>query len=87
MVHVQVTDKGEIPIPASIRKKHRIKPGTRMAITERGGELVLTVDPKAAVAEVAGLLKGHGSGVKELLKQRAYDRRKEDAKANTRRSR
>jgi len=38
-----VSSKGQIVIPATIRKKLRIKGGTRMAVSEKNG--VITLNP------------------------------------------
>jgi len=38
-----VSSKGQIVIPATIRKRLRIKGGTRMAVSEKNG--VITLNP------------------------------------------
>ncbi len=51
-----VSSKGQIVIPAEIRKKLRIKGGTRVAVSERGGEITLTPNPFDALLALRGCL-------------------------------
>ncbi len=87
MYEVQVTEKGDIRLPVSVRRKYRIRAGGRIRPEEREGEIVLRTDPMEAIDEVCGMLKAYGPATPLLLKERAMDRRKEDVKAKPRRSR
>jgi AbrB family looped-hinge helix DNA binding protein len=73
-----VTSKGSVVIPAATRRRLGIKTGTRVTFVERGAEVVLRPATAAALDELYGILKHAGPLAKELLEERARDRRKED---------
>jgi AbrB family looped-hinge helix DNA binding protein len=56
-----VTDRGQVTIPGSIRKKLGIEPGTRLRFDTEGNKLVavkeMLDDPVGAVFGAAGHLK------------------------------
>jgi len=68
------TSKGQIVIPASMRKKLGIKDGTRIQITldEDAREIVLTPITREYVHSLRGRFKGKG-----LLKALMADRKEE----------
>jgi AbrB family looped-hinge helix DNA binding protein len=41
MIIAKTTEKGHVIIPASLRKKYNIKKGTRMAISEGEGNIII----------------------------------------------
>jgi AbrB family looped-hinge helix DNA binding protein len=67
----KVTVKGQVIIPAPLRKKFNIKKGTRVAITDGEGNVIL-IKPLSDVPIEAsrGILKGKASMIKALLKER-----------------
>jgi AbrB family looped-hinge helix DNA binding protein len=76
-----VSSKGQVVIPASIRKKLRIKGGTRVSVNERDGEITLTPNPYDALLALRGCL----SHVKEdveawWMEEKRKEREREDAK-------
>jgi len=77
MVTTVVTTKGQVVIPARIRKRLNIKKGTRMYIEEKGDEVVLRPVTPAYLDKIAGVLQTEGRLSKSLLKERARDRRRE----------
>lgn len=82
-----VTTKGQLVIPARIRRHHGIKPGTRVRFLERGDEIVLQPVTPAAIRSLCGILKSETSVTGELLAERARDRDREDEKVAKLRSR
>jgi AbrB family looped-hinge helix DNA binding protein len=68
------TSKGQIVIPASIRRKFGIKEGTRIQIivNDNAHEIILKPITREYVHSIRGKLKGKG-----LLKALMADRKKE----------
>ena len=77
MTIATVTSKGQIAIPARIRKNHGIEKGTRLYIEERGEEIVLKPLTPEYLDQMAGVLKGPISLSQKLLAERAKDKKKE----------
>jgi AbrB family looped-hinge helix DNA binding protein len=71
---VTVTSKGQLVIPAKLRKKFGIRKGTRVSVTEEGNHLVLQPITPAYIRSLRGILKGDGSAMKYLLQERKRDR-------------
>lgn len=76
-----VSSKGQIVIPAALRKKFRIRGGTRVAVGERDGQITLTPNPYDALLALRGCL----SHVKEDVEswwteEKRKEREREDAK-------
>ena len=78
MEYSQVTTKGQMVIPARIREKYGIKPGTKVCLIERDNEIVLQPVTRAFIRSVAGMLKSSTSATTELLAERAKDRKREE---------
>jgi AbrB family looped-hinge helix DNA binding protein len=55
-----MNSKGTITIPAELRRKLGIQPGTRFAVTENGTSIILTPIPDARPRSSRGSLKGRG---------------------------
>ena len=75
-----VTSKGQLVVPAKLRRRYGIKPGTKVYFIERGGEIVFQPVTKEYIRSVCGMLKSETSVTQELLKERAKDREREEAK-------
>lgn len=54
MAVVQISDKGQITLPARIRKKLGIKPRSQVVVTVRDGEVLLR--PLRSIRDLAGSL-------------------------------
>ncbi len=67
------TVKGQIVIPASLRRKYGIKDGTKIIITDIGDAIVLKPVTEQYLRNLQGSLKGKG-GLKVLLEERAKDK-------------
>ena len=75
-----VTTKGQLVIPARIRRKLGIKPGTKVCFVERGGEILFQPVTKEYIRSVCGMLKSTTSVTHELLTERRKDKEREEAK-------
>ena len=67
----KATIKGQVVIPAPLRKKFNIKKGTRVAVSEGEGNVIL-IKPLAddPIEASRGILKGKISMTKALIKDR-----------------
>jgi AbrB family looped-hinge helix DNA binding protein len=80
----RATEKGQIVIPAALRKKFGIKKGTRIQVYEQDDHIIL--DPlspeliKARIEKLRGIIKGGPSLTKELEVERARDLEIEERK-------
>lgn len=70
---VKVLTKGQIVIPASIRKKYNIHPGHALQIFEYGNLLYLVPPVKDPVKDAMGCLPRQPSLSTTLLKERKKD--------------
>lgn len=68
-----VTSKGQLVIPARLRKRLKIKKGTVVAFTEDNGRLILQPVTPEWIASLKGSLKG-GGALEYLLAERKKDR-------------
>ena len=71
MADARVSGKGQIVIPAHMREKYGIRPGTRIRFIEREQEIVVQPLTKESVRKACGMLKSRSSATGELLKERA----------------
>jgi AbrB family looped-hinge helix DNA binding protein len=76
METVKVLGKGQIVIPAAIRKKYRIQPGMTIQIFEYGNIIYLSPPSEDPVKSARGCLSGQPSLATELLEDRKKDSKK-----------
>ena len=74
MDSVYVTTRGRIVIPARLRQKLGIKPGTRVCFIEHGSEILFQPLTKQYIRSICGMLKDKTSATAELLVERMKDR-------------
>ena len=77
---VTTSAKGQVIIPAAIRKLISLEPGQKVSVEVRNDEIVLKPLPKDPVAALTGLCKGDSSLTKALLQARKDDRNLETRK-------
>ena len=81
-MRARVTTKGQIVIPAPLRRKYGIRKGTVIAIADHEGRLSLRPQTRQALKKtldrLQGSLKGAGM-LQALMEERARDREREDA--------
>jgi len=82
-----VTSKGQLVIPARLRRRYGIKPGTKVCFVERDHEILFQPVTKEYIRSMCGMLKSDTSVTQELLKERARDKEREEAKLEKFRSR
>ena len=70
---VKVLSKGQIVIPAAIRKKYEITPGTMIQIFEYDNLIYLVPPAKDELKAAMGCLPGRPSLSEELLTERKKD--------------
>ena len=70
MTIVKTSSKGQIVIPAEIRKKLGIEPGQKVALSLENDKAVITPLPKDPIKTLRGILKGRLSMTKALLDDR-----------------
>ena len=75
-----MTSKGQIVVPARLRKRYGIKPGTKIHFIERDHEILFQPVTKEYIRSLCGILKSDSSLTKELLKERARDKKREEEK-------
>lgn len=73
MIMTTVTSKGQMVIPAQIRRRLNIKKGTKLCVEERGGDLVIKAVTPDYFEKMAGVLPTKGALSKKLLKDREKD--------------
>lgn len=72
-----VSNKGWVVIPAALRKKYNLLPGTEVIIVDYGGVLSIIPALKNPVKQGRGLLKGLPSLTKDLLQERGKEKARE----------
>jgi AbrB family looped-hinge helix DNA binding protein len=74
MESVKVLIKGQIVIPASLRKKYAIKPGHKLQVFEYGRLIYLAPRSEDPIGEAMECLPSQPSLASELLEERRRDR-------------
>ena len=82
-----VTSKGQIVIPARLRRRYGIKTGTKVCFVEKDEAIVLQPVTKEYIRGIYGMLKGKGVSTDDLLEDRAKDLKREETRLEKRRSR
>jgi len=78
-----VTSKGQLVIPAKIRRKFNIKKGTRVNFVEDNGKIILQPVTRAYIDSVCGMLKrkpGSKLVTQELIEEHAEEVRRDEDK-------
>ena len=79
-----VSNKGWVVIPAELRKKYNLTPGTEVVVVDYGGVLSIVPALRKPVKEGRGLLKGLPSLTDDLRKERTRERQREESRTKTR---
>jgi len=79
-MQAKVSTKGWVVIPAPLRKKYGLEPGSTVEIFEAEGKIILFPGMKDPVEEAHGMLAGGPSLTQELLDERAEELEREEAK-------
>ncbi len=81
-MRVKASTKGQVVIPAPIRRKFGIRKGTPIEVVEEDTQIVLRPQSRQALEKLLDKLQGKykGSGLLQgLMEERARDRKREDA--------
>jgi AbrB family looped-hinge helix DNA binding protein len=73
MSTVKTLAKGQIVIPAEMRKKYHIEPGTELQIMEYGGIIYLVPPVADSIKAAQGSLPSRPSLAGQLLRERRSD--------------
>ena len=71
---VTVSEKGWIVIPAELRKKYNLRPGTEVSVVDYGGVLALVPAMAKPIRQAAGMLKGRTSLTGALMAEHRRER-------------
>lgn len=69
-----VTTKGQLVIPARIRRRHGIKRGTRVCLIEEGEKIILRPLTPDYFRKAAGILGTGGKVLKAFLEDKKKER-------------
>ncbi len=69
-----VTTKGQLVIPARLRRRFSIKKGTIVAFTEDNGRIIVQPVNREFIRGLRGSLKGEPSALAGLLEERKRER-------------
>lgn len=70
-----VTIKGQIVIPAKLRRKYGIKNGTRIHFYEKNGEIIIIPVTAEIIKKNAGFLATKGKLLKALMEEKKRERK------------
>jgi len=70
MLTTTVTTKGQVVIPAPLRKKLRLQKGSKLTVSEREGKIILEVLAKDPIETGRGMLTTRGTVLKQLIQDR-----------------
>ena len=74
MTILSVSTKGWVVIPAELRKKYGLKPGTEVRIVDYGGVLAIVPVLGEPVKQAAGMLKTEKRLTEALLEEHRRER-------------
>ncbi len=83
-MNVTVSQKGWVVIPAELRKKYHLSPGTEVVVVDYGGVLSIVPALRNPVKQGRGLLKDTPSLTQDLLKERSKELGREEDKIKAR---
>ena len=75
-----VDAKGQVVIPAELRRKYGIKKGTVVSICERNGEIIIRPLTDEYIRSMAGIFGTKGKLLKALREEKTKERKREDAR-------
>ena len=76
-VFIKMSSKGQIVIPAALRKKLGLTPNTQIRVTEHDGQIVLQPITRDQINKVRGIFKGSGL-LEALYEDRKWERENDE---------
>ena len=70
-----ISSKGQLVIPAELRKKYRLKAGSRVAVEDQGGEIRIKPNPYEALLALRGKYAQYPLEEDLLEERRKWDER------------
>jgi AbrB family looped-hinge helix DNA binding protein len=67
MITTTATIKGQVTIPAALRKKLNIIRGTKLKVVEKNGKIIMEPLPDDVIKAGRGILTTKGKAIKHLL--------------------
>ena len=77
MTTLTISNKGWVVIPAELRKKYNLTPGTEVVIVDYGGVLSILPAPKDPIQEGADMLEGTDSLTQAIVEEHRQERDRE----------
>ena len=74
-----MTSNGRVVVPARLRRKYGIRPGTKVCFIETDGAILFRPITPHYIRSVCGMLKSKTPITQELLKERAREKRREES--------
>ena len=81
MAIVTTSAKGQVVIPAAIRRKIGLSPGQKVDVMVQGGDVVIRPLPRDPVEALHGKYKQGDSLTEALMRERGLERRREERKS------
>ncbi|PKL92071.1 MAG: AbrB family transcriptional regulator [Candidatus Goldiibacteriota bacterium HGW-Goldbacteria-1] len=78
MYTITATEKGQIVIPVEIRKKMKIKKGTKIHVDLQGGTITLRPETTEYLQSLVGIFGKGGNVTDFLLEERAAEKRESE---------
>jgi AbrB family looped-hinge helix DNA binding protein len=76
-MNVRLSQKGWVVIPAALREKYGLKPGSDVQVVDYGGVLALVPVLKDPIQDGAGLVKGPDSLAQAIVEEHCQERERE----------
>lgn len=80
IMQAKVSAKGWIVIPAALRRRYGLTPGTIVNVEDTGEKIVISPKRQASYKKARGMLVGETSLAAELLAERGKDLEREEAR-------
>jgi AbrB family looped-hinge helix DNA binding protein len=77
MTTLTISNKGWVVIPAELRKKYNLTPGSEVVIVDYGGVLSIVPAPMDPIKEGADMLKGKDSLTQAIVEEHRQERERE----------
>lgn len=73
-MNVTISEKGWVVIPAHLRKKYNLRPGSQVQVVDYGGVLALVPTLEDPIRLAAGMLKGRRSLTAALVAEHRQEK-------------
>ena len=79
---VRTSAKGQVVIPANLRKRVGLRPGDKVSVQEQDGVIIIMPVAADLPGSLRGILKGHRSLIRALTESRERERNREEKEAS-----